>query len=60
MGLNIRINESVMCANFGDPRSRDRELRAKKTIKNGDFLFENLLLVIRLQLKSHLMCKAEI
>ena len=29
-GLNIRINESVMGANFGDPRSRDRELKHKK------------------------------
>ena len=30
-GLNIKNNESVMCANFGDPRSRDRKLRHKKT-----------------------------
>ena len=32
----MRINESVMCANLGDPRSRDREL-TQKTLKNGDF-----------------------
>ena len=28
--LNIRMNESVMYVNFGDPRSRDRESRYKK------------------------------
>ena len=34
----MRINESVMCANFGDPRSRDRALRRqKKPHENGDF-----------------------
>ena len=54
-GLNIRINESVVCANFGDPRSRDCELR-HKNIK-GNFGFENLL--IRSYLKNHLTCKAE-
>ena len=32
-----------MCANFGDPRSRDRELIHKQT-KNGDFLLEILLI----------------
>ena len=31
-GRNIRINESVMFANFGDPRSRGRELTPKKTL----------------------------
>ena len=37
-GLNIRINESVMCVNFEDPRSRDRELRHKKNVKkNANF-----------------------
>ena len=25
------INESVVCANFGDPRSHDREFRHKNT-----------------------------
>ena len=40
----MRINESVMCANFWDPRSRGRELRLIKNIKNGDFWFENLLI----------------
>ena len=30
-GLNIAINKSVMCANFGNPRSGDRELGYKKT-----------------------------
>ena len=29
--LNMRINDSVMCAHFGDPRSHGRELRHKKT-----------------------------
>ena len=29
--LNMRINECVMRANFGDPEPRDRELRHKKT-----------------------------
>ena len=38
----MRINESVMCANFRDPRSRNRELRHKKKIENGDFWLENL------------------
>ena len=33
LGLNKRINEGVMCANSGDPRSRDRELTHQKTIK---------------------------
>ena len=31
IGLNIRNNESVICANFGDARSHDRELRLKNT-----------------------------
>ena len=39
----MRINESVMCANFGDSRSRDRELTDKKT-ENGDFWLEILLI----------------
>ena len=34
-GLNIRINKSVMCANFGDPRSCDRELSLKKHKKKA-------------------------
>ena len=38
------INECVMCANFGDPRSRDRELNNKKYIKKCDFWLENLLI----------------
>ena len=33
-----------MCAHFEYPRSRDRELRHKKTLKNGDFLLEKLLI----------------
>ena len=41
----MRINESVTCANFGNPRSRDRELTLKKTIKNGDFWLGNLLII---------------
>ena len=36
--LNIKINESIMCANFEDQRSRDRELRHKKNIKKRRFL----------------------
>ena len=41
----MRTIESVMCANFGDPRSRDRELTHKqKTLKNDDFWLENLLI----------------
>ena len=47
-----------MCANFGDPRSRDRELRYKKIIKNGNFWLQKLL--NRLQFQKHLTCKAEI
>ena len=47
-----------MCANFGDPRSRDRKLRHQKTLKNGNFWPKNLL--IRLELKNHLASKAEI
>ena len=31
--LNLWINESVLCANFGDPRSRDRDIRHKKNMK---------------------------
>ena len=34
-GLNIVIKKSVMCANFGNPRLRDRELRHKKTVISG-------------------------
>ena len=33
-----------MCANFGDPRLRDGDLRQKKYKKNGDFWVENLLI----------------
>ena len=40
----MRITRSVMCANFGDPRLRDRELTYKKTLKNGDFWLESLLI----------------
>ena len=36
-------NENVMCANFGDPRSRDRKLRHKKT---GNFWLEKLLICL--------------
>ena len=52
------INECVMCANFGDPRSRDRELRRKKNNKKCDFWFQNLL--IRLLLKKHFACTAKL
>ena len=31
------ITEFVVCANFGVPRSRDYELRRKKTLKNAIF-----------------------
>ena len=47
-----------MCAKFGDPMSRDCEVRHKKTFKKRDFLIENLL--IRLSLKNYLACKAEL
>ena len=33
-----------MCTNFGDPRSRDRELTHKKTLKSDDFWRKNLLI----------------
>ena len=33
-----------MCANFGDPRSRDRKLGHQKPGKNGDFCVKNLLI----------------
>ena len=53
----MEINECVMYVNFGDPRSRGREMKHKKH-KNGDFRFENLL--ICLQLKNHLAYTTEI
>ena len=37
-GLNIKINKSVMYANFGDTRSRDRELRLQKPGKTAIFV----------------------
>ena len=40
----MEINECVMCANFGDPRSRDRELIRKKNIINYDFGLKNSLI----------------
>ena len=40
----MRINKSAICANFGVPRSRNRELTHKKTLKNGNFWLENLLI----------------
>ena len=33
-----------MCANLGDSRPRDRKSTHKKTLKNGDFRLENLLI----------------
>ena len=36
----MEINECVMCANFGDPRSRDRELRHKKNRKMRFFTWK--------------------
>ena len=39
-GLNIKINKSVWCANFGYPRSRDRELRHKKNKKRRLKVYE--------------------
>ena len=44
------INECVMCANLGEPRSHDREFRHEKNTKKCDFRLENLL--IRLLLKN--------
>ena len=43
------INECVMCANFGDPRSRDCELRHKKKHRRCDFWLENLLVCLQLK-----------
>ena len=43
LGLIVRIKESVMCADFWDPRSRDLELKHQKTLKNGDFSLETSL-----------------
>ena len=40
----MRINESIICAHFGDPRSRDRELKHQKALENGNFYLENLLI----------------
>ena len=45
--LNIRINERVMYANFGDPRLPDRNLRHKKEQERMAILgrkFINLLI----------------
>ena len=41
-GLNIRINLSVMCANYEDPKLRDRELRQKKWKKTVFVWVKNL------------------
>ena len=35
--LNITINENVICGNFGDYRSRDRESRQKTRKKTAIF-----------------------
>ena len=43
-GFTMRINKSVMSANFGDPRSYNHELRHKKTQKNGNFWLVKLLI----------------
>ena len=40
----IRINESIMRANFEDRRSRDCELKRKKTGKPSIFWIANLLI----------------
>ena len=34
----MRSNENATCANFGDPRLRDRELTHKQTFKKWQFL----------------------
>ena len=38
----MTIIESIMHADFGDPKSRDRDLAALKPTKNGHFCLENL------------------
>ena len=43
-GLNLRINESVMCANCEDPRSRDDELIHLKPGNNRNYCVENLII----------------
>ena len=42
----MSINKSVMYANFKDPRSRDRELKPSKNMKNDDLRVENLLIYL--------------
>ena len=37
-GVNIRINKSIMCVNFGNLRSRDCELSHNKIFKKRRFL----------------------
>ena len=42
-GFNITINESVMSAYFGNPRSRNCELRPKTNRKKRQFLGRNVI-----------------
>ena len=45
-GLSIIIYKNVMYANFGDPKSRDCELKHQKFGKNGNFCVEHLLICL--------------
>ena len=40
----MTIIKSVTYGDFGDPKSRDRDLATKKLTKNGHFCFESLLI----------------
>ena len=44
--LEIEINAGVMYANFGDRRSRDRDLGSQKPSEKDDFWAKNLLTYI--------------
>ena len=53
----MAINKSVMYANFGEPRSRDRDLRTLKPRKKRQFLGRKF---INLFIKNGWTCKVEI
>ena len=40
----MTIIESIMCVNFEEPKSRDRDLGTLNLRKNCHFCFENLLI----------------
>ena len=53
--VNITINKRVMCTNFGDLRSRDRELRHKKLQ-----ILASKVIKSRIIKKKRFTCKTEI